>query len=335
MPASSYFKKKAFVGQRGVDGFSLGVDDISDLIVYLDSAQGKDATIRSPTYYWDLACRFMRPQDLLFGYTMRTYMAQGHDVDVFFPVVPSGIVKDDLLLAITPQEIKNKTITPETNELTGVEKFPDFAKSGKYQGNNFTGEGTMESLVHRDLPELKGDTDEGSFAQYVTSTVAESSTGFWVPNPFLTMTKFDPVVKLKVRFPDWGINTSRFFFGFVTADTVLNNDIPFGNADTATLMGFRSGDSDFKLFRGIGDGVTTVSPHSTNANIGLGVNTIEFGFRQQGTRLYYKINNGAEIEFSTNLPQDFKWLKLHCDLQNTTTDDKHLDVFWSRIESKK
>ena len=336
MPLNSFFKKKAFVGNIGVDGFSLGSDDISQVLAYLDSAQGRDAAIRSPTYFWDMAARFMRPNDNLFGYTMRTYSLISHDVDVYFPPVPSDINRDDLVLAETPAELKNKTITPATNILNGIEKFPDYAKSGKFQGNNFKGEGIMESLIHRDLPELLGDSDEGSYAQYTTSVTSNSNTGFYVANNFMTMPKFDPIFKIKLRVPDWQINTNRLFFGFVSSDFIIINDIPFGLGDAALLMGFRNGDGDFKLFRGVGNGSTSVPPHSTNHATGLNVETLEFGFRNQGTLAYYKIGeDGQEITFSSQLPLPDRWMKVHVDIQNTTSDDRHLDIFWARIESKK
>lgn len=338
MPASSFFTKAAFVGNIGVDGFSLGSDDISHVLAYLNSAQGRDATIRSPTYFWDQALHVQRPTDLKFGVAHRCYLALNHDVDVFYPQFPNSIVKDDFLFADCPAEIRNKTISPLTNNLNGIEKFPDFAKSGKFQGNNYKGEGIMESLVHRHIPELKGDSLEGSYAQYETPVVVESSTGFWVPNNFLTMGKFDPIVKFKIRLPDWQINTNRLFFGLVSADSVLNNDVPFGLGDSALLMGFRNGDSDFKLIRGIGNGNTSVSPHSTNYNMSLSTAVFEFGFKDFGQTVYYKIGEDSEaqeITFSTQLPDPNRWLKLHFDIQNSTAISKTADIFYARIESKK
>lgn len=334
MPATSYFKKRVYIGQRGIDGDSWGVDDLTDIWALLDSAQGKDATVRSNFYFWDGALRFGRPSDLLYSYNIRTSIID-HNVDVYHPVVPSTINTDYFLYQDTPAEIKNKTITPETNTLTGIEKMPDYAKSGKFQGSNYKGEGIMESLVHLDLPELLGDSVEGSYARYSTPVTANQQTGFWVPNTYLTMGKFDPIIKMKGRLSDWAVSTNRFYFGLVSADNILQNDIPFGMNDSALLLGFRNADSDFKLFRGIGNGVSSTTPYSTQTNLGHATFELECGFEGEGTSVYFRINNGEKVTFSSNLPDNDRWLKLHCNIQNTTTETKDMDVFYSRIESKK
>lgn len=334
MVASSYFKKKVFVGQRGVEGQSYGIDDMSDLYARNDGAQGYPASIRSPTYFWDKAVWFMRPTDLLYGFNVRTPMIE-RDIDVYLPTVPNWIETDTFLFKDTPAEIKNKLITPSSNTLTGIEKFPDYAKSGKYQGSGYKGEGICESMIHFHIPELKGDTVDGSFAQYTTPSTAERYTGFSVPNEYLTMTRFDPIFKIKLRIPNWAVSTNRFFVGLVSADSVLQADVPFGNADAALMAGFRKDDGDFKIFRGVGDGLTTVSPYSTNVNITHTVHTIEFGFRREGLEMYYNIDNEGEVSFTSGLPQTNKWMRLHGSLQNTTVNNRKLDLFWYRVESKK
>lgn len=334
MVATSYFKKKVFVGQRGIANESYGIDDMSDLYARNDGAQGYPASIRSETYFWDKSVWFMRPTDLLYGINLRTPMLE-QDAEVYWPVVPKTIESDTITLNDTPAELKNKIIKPSSNLLTGIEKFPDYAKSGKYQGNNYKGEGIMESLIHVHIPELKGDSVEGSYAQYATPTTAERYTGYSVPNPYLTMTKFEPVVKCKIRVNDWSVATNRFYFGLVSADSILQNDVPFGNGDAALLLGFRKDDGDFKMFRGVGDNITTVSPYSTNENMNHVVHTLEFGFRREGQELYYNIDDKGEVTFTSGLPQTNKWLKLHMSLQNVTTNDRHLDCFYTRIESKK
>lgn len=334
MVSSSYFKKKVFVGQRGTDGQSYGVDDMSDIYAYFDSAQGYPTSIRSPTYFWDQACRFQRPSDNLYGYNIRTGLVD-HDVDVYFPIPQADILTDYFLLRDTVQEIKNKIITPATNTLSGIEKFPDFAKSGKYQGNSFSGEGMMESMIHRHSPELKGDSTYGSYAQYTTPSTTEESTGLYVPSEYMTMPQFDPIFKARLRIPDYTLATNRLFFGLVSSDTILQSDTPFGLNDAAVLFGLRNTDSDIKMFRGVGNGVTVVSPYSTNFSPSSTVFELEFGFRKSGAELYYVINNGAELVFTSDLPQVNKWLKLHVNIQNTTTDDRHLDCFYVRIESKR
>ena len=335
MVSSSYFKKKVFVGQRGTEHISYGVDDMSDIYAYLDSAQGYPTMIRSPTYYWDNALRIQRPNDNLFGYSLRTTLVD-HDVEVYLPPVPTGINTDFLLFAETPQEVKNKTITPGTNTLTGIEKLPDFAKTGKYQGSGYEGEGMMEALIHKHTPELKGDSTHGSFAQYLTPTAAEKETGYWVANDFMTMTKFDPVVKTKIRIPDWSVSTNRFYFGLVSSNFILNNDIPYGSNDAAALLGFRKTDSDVKLLRNVGNGITVTQPYSSNVDLNTTVLTLEFGFTKEGTEMYYLINDQARITFTSNLPQNNRWMKLHCSLQNTNSGTpRHLDLFYSRIESKR
>ena len=333
MVATSYFKKKVYAGHRGIDGVSWGVDDISDIWTYFDSAQGKDVTIRSPTYYWDNALRFGRPSDLLKTINIRTRLIL-EDCNVYFPVIPPTILNDDFLLANTPAEIKNKVITPQTNELSGVEKFPDFAKSGKFQGSNYNGEGILESLVHLDLPELLGDILEGSYARYSTSVLANTQSGQWVPNSYLTMGKFDPIVKLKVRLPNWVVSQTRFFCGLVTADSVLQNDIPYGLNDSVLMMGFRNADSDYKLIRNKGDG-TTISPTSTSAQLGHTATTLEFGFQNGGTSVFYRINDGEKVVFNNDIPDPEKWMKLHVNIQNTTAAAKNMDVFYVRFETKR
>jgi hypothetical protein len=120
----------------------------------------------------------------------------------------------------------------------------------------------------------------------------------------------------------------------VTADAILQNDIPFGLGDAAVLAGFRNDDSDFKIFRGQGDGVTSINPYSTNINISQGVFEIEIGFRYQGTQLYYIFNNGEEIQLTSQLPEEDRWMKFHCSIQNTTTTQRKLDVFYGRFETK-
>lgn len=332
--ATSYWKKRSYVGQRGLEGQTWGCDDAVDNWAYLDSAQGKDATVRSPTYFWDNTIRFSRPTDLLYSYNIRT-SSISHDVDVYYPVVPADILTDYFLLRDTPAEIKNKIITPQTNTLSGVEKFPDYAKSGKFQGSTLRGEGIMDSLIHLDPPQLLGDPEEGSYARYTTPTSANSQTGNWVDNSYLTMGKFDPIFKLKLRVPDWAINTNRLFVGLVSANSVLQNDVPFGLGDAALMMGYRNGDSDFKLFRGVGNGVTTVAPTATNVNLRPTVIELEFGFKNTGTIVYYKIDNGQEVTFSTNIPNPERWLRLHVCIQNTTGADRDLDIFYERIETRK
>ena len=335
MPATSYYKKKVYAGQRGIEGLSWGVDDLTDVWARLDSAQGLDASIRSNTNYWDGAFRLGRPQDNFYQYILRSSMLD-HDVQLYVPSVPATVNTEYFLFQHTPQALYNKTISPVTNNLVGVETFPEYGKSGKYQGSNFKGEGIMESLVHLDRPELKGDTNEGSFARYSTTSTANTQTGFVVPNEFLTMGKFDPVIKSKIRLPDYTVNTNRFFIGLISADTPLVNDTPFGNGDVALLLGFRNGDADFKMFRGVGNGTTTVPPTSSNIPITHSVFTIEFGFKNQGTVVYYKIGeNGEEVSFANNLPNNDRWLKMHCSIQNSTVDQKELDVFYSRLYTKK
>ena len=193
----------------------------------------------------------------------------------------------------------------------------------------------MDSLIHLDPPQLLGDPEEGSYARYTTPTSANSQTGNWVDNSYLIMGKFDPIFKLKLRVPDWAINTNRLFVGLVSANSVLQNDVPFGLGDAALMMGYRNGDSDFKLFRGVGNGVTTVAPTATNVNLRPTVIELEFGFKNTGTIVYYKIDNGQEVTFSTNIPNPERWLRLHVCIQNTTGADRDLDIFYERIETRK
>jgi hypothetical protein len=331
MVATSYFQPRVYVGQRGINNFSWGADDMTDLYARLDSALGRPATIRSPTWYWSGSLRVSRPVDLLYDYTIEASNLT-KNVVARLPLITDDL--DSFLFENTTQTIKNKRITPIDNDLAGVEKFPDHSKAGKFQGSNFKGEGVWESLMHRNLPELRGDTDFGSHAQYTTSVVEESNDGFWIPNPYLTMTQFDPVFKMKVRVPNWSVGTNRLYFGLVTADAILQNDIPFGLGDAAVLAGFRNDDSDFKIFRGQGDGVTSINPYSTNINISQGVFEVEVGFRYQGTQLYYIFNNGEEIQLTSQLPEEDRWMKFHCSIQNTTTTQRKLDVFYGRFETK-
>lgn len=333
MVNSSYFQKRVYVGQRGIEGFSWGVDELTDIYDFLDSGLGKPASIRSPLWLWSSALRLSRPTDCLYDHTIEVSNIT-KNVVTRLPLQTEDL--DYLVMEKTIQTLYNKRITPKDNDLSGIEKMPDHAKTGKFQGCNYRGEGLLESLIHRNLPELKGDSTHGSYARYTTSVTPETNDGFWVPTSYLTMTSFDPIMKIKLRLPNWVVATNRFFFGLVTSDMVIKNDLPFGIGDAAIMVGFRNSDSDYKIFRGVGDGVTQVNPYATNHNISqTSPVEIEFGFRDAGTKFFYNINNGAETVLTSNLPQTNRWMKLHCDIQNTTSASRQLDIFYTRMESEK
>lgn len=152
-----------------------------------------------------------------------------------------------------------------------------------------------------------------------------------------------PYVRAKMVVPSYTSGDSRFYFGwYTTATLVPNSDTPMNVNDGGVLIGYRSTDTNYQIFRGPADGSTT-PPAPIDTGLAVPVSgTLNFFeikvnsatsvdvtiYTSNGTTVLYTTN------LTTNLPASTKSINFNSIMYNTTTTLKRITFYVMAMTSK-
>lgn len=333
MTTSSAFTKRVQTNDRG-NPISWGSDDIDKLYATLSGEKNVGpATLESNWAFRNTNLRLQNPAKLYEVAFNTSQIASDNEI-----IIPRQTNNDTMVLQNQDQELTNKLLDARLNNLLNIETTPIVSKSGRFEavgdGGIAGGSGILQTLRHVVLPQSRIDST-GTYYRYKTPSTTSGKAGVTVPGLKLTRAAFDPSVTFKFRLPNWTINTMRMYGGLVADQHMHQSDIAYSPSTAAILFGFASNDGIFRLFRNIGDGVTTTQPLSLGVNIDQEVHTVKFGLVGQGTFAYVQLDNNEEQTVSIELPQTTQDLTMHIEVQNVDTlnSPREFDLYHINIQT--
>lgn len=151
----------------------------------------------------------------------------------------------------------------------------------------------------------------------------------WMRSAFL------PFVRGRIITPAYTSGDSRFYFGWYTeAGVIAQTDTPMDVNKGGILIGYRSTDTNWQVFRGPADGSTSPTVTDTGYAIQAAATAYFFEIRvASATSITVTIySSGGTVAlytgtFTTNLPAGTKSLNFHSVMQNVTAVNKRLTFY--------
>lgn len=257
--------------------------------------------------------------------------------------LPLLTASDVLVARNVTEELQNKTINSAKNTIIGFPKLPSAGKWGAIQTGAAFGGGSGQGLLYGfiDQPALPtrlvGEPPEGIYWNYNSGTVANTITGITFPQTFIRKT-FDPRLRVRFRVPT-SSNLCRLLVGMSTDTAIPADDTFIGTTNSGIVVGWRSTDTTFKVFRNGGTNAASATPTVVDTLQGksTSLRSIEIAFTGGGTNctvtLYSEITVPPTVlytqTFSTNLPATGFSMSPSIILSNTSTAAKDLQVFYA------
>jgi hypothetical protein len=273
------------------------------------------------------------------------------DYDLSLPLLTSA---DELIARVTAAELENKIIDATKNTLRGVMGMPDGMKTGRIiaggpVGGN-VGEGLFNGFI--DLPAIPVRSIDpppvGGFWRYNTGSVADTIAGIRLAQT-ITRKEFNPRFKTKIRVPSsTGHSSTRLYVGLNTDVVMEADDSPLLTTESGVIVGWRSTDSNFMVFRNSGTNSASASPAVVNTNVAktTGIREIDIKFSAFGG------SDGAQVtvsiidptttpiqtlysqSFTTSMPAAGFSMSPSILLQNSAAVARDFDVFYAFIEQR-
>lgn len=269
------------------------------------------------------------------------------DLDISFPLVSTN---DELVARVTAAELENKTIDGAKNTLLGMIKMPSSGKWGIIQAGNTIGGNVGQGLFNGfiDLPgppvRLIDPAPLGGYWRYNTGTTVDTIAGIRFAQTF-TRKEFDCRFKAKFRVPPTtGHSSTRLYVG-VNTDVVMEaDDSPMLTTESGVMMGWRSTDSNFMVFRNSGTNSASATPSVVNTNIAktTSVRSVEIKFTGGGSSVTVTLYDASVSPetvlftqtYTTNLPASGFSLAPSIILMNSAGVGRDFDIFYAELEAK-
>lgn len=176
---------------------------------------------------------------------------------------------------------------------------------------------------------------EGWTVNFSTASgVADQRAGFngtSTANSLMCTRRMNPYMYQRIKIPD--TSSSRYYAGFSNLTTIPVTDTPIGNSDKGIIIGYRSSDTNWFVFRN--DGASTAA---TPVDTGLAKNTnwtvMEFTTDDANGRISVYLNNGVSTfsaTYTTDIPATGDQLIAYGVIENTTTSARTV-TFGSTLE---
>jgi hypothetical protein len=256
--------------------------------------------------------------------------------DIEYWDTQSTPVKQTVTTLATPQTLTGKTIEAASNTFKDVNLLPTIRKMGYTIPTGTTAGlshvGLCESTIDVGTVTNTWNTTEGAVSQFATGTTANSNAGQINPATGIGAGRRSTLANLrfKTRLAISSTTSSRVYAGFTSLITLPKSDTPLGTADSGVLVGFRTTDTNWSVFRNTGGGSAMTV---TNLGIAKDTNfhTIEIVYN--GTSSVDVIFDGTTTtNFTTTLPATSVNQFYNAVGQNSTTTSRTLTFCYMVVE---
>jgi len=233
------------------------------------------------------------------------------------------------------------TITDDTtnNEvdidlIRGVGYTPSIKKQGCSYGAGGAGNATHQSLLtsSTDAGTLSTvwDTSEGTTLQCATGTTSNSNGGLISATTGGAIGRRSAIgnLRLNTRCAIDSTSNSRVYAGFTSATSLPKSDTPLASGDSGVLVGFRTTDANWSVFRN--DGTTGMTVSSLGVAKDTAFHTIDIVYN--GTTNVVVTFDGTPTTFTTILPATSATQYSNVVGQNSTTTGKTFTYVYIEVE---
>ena len=230
---------------------------------------------------------------------------------------------------------------------TRINTFPNYAGEFKLGGivanqhkegwcdftnpSLITGGGLLSPLLayYSTIAQIQG--VQGTGLSLTTGTVANTALGWVVILPSgITRRSWNPFLFYRTSLPSLASGDSCFYYGFTTRASLLpSSNSPIGNTESGVFIGYRSFDTEFKVFHNDGSGgVLTVVPISPSVPVPSTATTYSFEIKMTSAGILCSVYNsgstllGSVLLSSGAIPATTTNLNLQALLFNPTGVNK-------------
>lgn len=252
--------------------------------------------------------------------------------------IPLLTANDEFVMKNTYAEIENKLL--DAGNTTSEVQTYDFylmPNSGKRCGvanGGHTapfGEGALQSMTFTAPGGTTVSIDGGSGVRtnFSTGTTANTNAGWRTQSGFIR-SEHDPRLTYRVRLNN--VTDSRFYFGFTNFSTAIPaTDTPLGTTDSGVLLGFRSTDANYMLFRNDGTGAAPSAIDTLMAKPTF-TNTLHIWSTSAGSTWNWATDSTSGT-VTTRIPTNDTTLNIQAMASNTTTTAKDQSLKYVSYET--
>jgi len=331
---------KVSAGTSAGDSVKVGALDWNKITTMLNGSANVATVPMNSVWQWQDGKLKLRNPANTFNLTIRC-PAILTDLDLSPPVLTAS---DTILCQNNIAVIKNKFISSADNVLSGIEVLPDVAKTGKIQagpvpGGN-SGQGMLYGFIDNPgLPVKNSDPTAGVYWRYSSGTTQDQNTGISCADVFLRR-EWEGHFKTKIRVPSaTGTTSTRLYAGISTDISISPGDTPLALDDSGVIVGWRSGDANFQVFRNSGTNTSSQTAIVVDTGIAktTAPRTIDINFTNDGDTLNVTIADPSTMpetvvwsdSYTTNLPQAGFGMAPSIILQNSGAVNRSLDFFYA------
>jgi hypothetical protein len=264
--------------------------------------------------------------------------------------LPALTTNDEIVVCSHPQVLSNKVINLADNQLTGLIGLPSSKKWGAVQCQpQATGGSTGQGLLYGFIDEPDSPSSitidsppAGTFWTYETTSDSNTNAGIrW--GSVITRKEFNARFKAKFRVPSsTGTSNTRLYVGLSTDTTIEENDTPFPSDESGILVGWRSSDSNFQIFRNAGTPQQSANMSVTNTQQAksTAIRSVEITYMGGGTSAVVTLYDASTMPetalysttFTTNLTPTGYSLAPSVVLSNSSGVNRKLDIMYVELE---
>ena len=241
----------------------------------------------------------------------------------------------NVLTTSNTKTLTNKTIDAETNTMQNTIVMPSARKTGVTFPSGSAGNITHQWLATSttDVGTITNvwDSAEGVVAQCPTGTSSNSNGGQIQATSGMGCGRRSSFgdIRLKTRCGIDSTSNSRLYAGYSSNTTFPKSDTPLATTDSGVVVGFRTTDANFSVFRNDGGGSAM-----TVVSLGVAKDTAYHSIEiiYHGTSSVDVIFDGSLTNYTTVLPSTSANQYYNVVAQNSTTTSKTLNFCYMEVE---